>query len=52
LKKVEVYAGRADVKTSAREDGYTLATKNLITDLTTLSAQLYDILWNCYKDAQ
>ena len=32
-------------------DAYTLATKNLITDETSISAQLYDILWNDYKDA-
>jgi prepilin-type N-terminal cleavage/methylation domain-containing protein len=32
-------------------DAFTLATKNLITLETTLSAQLYDMLWNDYRDA-
>jgi len=34
------------------QDGFTLATQNLITDESTLSAQLYDILWNCYQNPQ
>ena len=32
--------------------GFTLATKNLVTDESALSAMLYDILWNCYQNAQ
>jgi len=32
--------------------GFMLATKSLITDESALSAQLYDILWSYYRDAQ
>ena len=32
-------------------DAFTLATKNLITVESSLSAQLYDMLWNDYRDA-
>ena len=34
------------------QNGFILATKNLFTDDSALSAQLYDILWNYYRDAQ
>ena len=34
------------------QNGFTLATKNLVTGESALSAQLYDILWNDYRDAQ
>jgi prepilin-type N-terminal cleavage/methylation domain-containing protein len=34
------------------QNGFLLATKYLITDESATSAQLYDILWNDYRDAQ